>query len=107
MSELPTNPTLKDYQQLIRTLVVERGFDTETIPEVYMLLGEEVGELAKAIRKSHGMKVDDASKKHDVEEEAADVLWLLIDLCNRLDIDLEQAFRDKERKNQNRTWRTP
>jgi NTP pyrophosphatase (non-canonical NTP hydrolase) len=104
MSKLPTNSTLADYQQLIRDLVIERGFDKETVPEVLMLLVEEVGELAKAIRKTHGMKTDDNSRKHDVEEEAADVLWLLVDICNRLGIDLEQAFRDKEQKNQTRTW---
>ncbi|TXG77806.1 hypothetical protein E6P97_00910 [Patescibacteria group bacterium] len=101
---LPKRPTLQDYQILIQRLVIERGFDKETVPEVYMLLNEEVGELAKSIRKLHGMKVDDVSRKHDVAEEAADVLWLLVDLCNRLGIDLEQAFRDKEAKNRSRTW---
>ncbi len=105
MPELPPTATFRDYQELLRQLVVERGFDKETVPEVFLLLTEEVGELAKAIRKHHGMKVDDASHKHDIAEEAADVLWLLLDLCNRLDIDLEQAFRDKETKNQQRTWK--
>lgn len=96
--------SLQDYQKLIRELVVSRGFDKETVPEVMMLLTEEVGEFAKAIRKAHGMKTDDASRQHDMAEEAADVFWLLIDLCNRLDIDLAQAFADKEAKNQTRTW---
>ena len=96
--------TLEQYQQQIRELVVARGFDKETVPEVMMLLTEEVGEFAKAIRKAHGMKTDDASRQHDMAEEAADVFWLLIDLCNRLDIDLAQAFADKETKNQTRTW---
>lgn len=95
---------LPDYQQQIAGLVKQRGFDSETVPEVKMLLVEEVGELAKAIRKQHGMKVDSASKQHDVEEEAADVFWLLVDLCNRLGIDLEKAFTDKEAKNSHRTW---
>jgi len=104
MASLPSSPNLSDYQQLIRDLVVERGFDTETVPEVMLLLIEEVGELAKAIRKSHGMKTDDNSQKHTIEEELADVFWLLIDVCNRLDVDLEQAFRAKERVNQSRTW---
>jgi NTP pyrophosphatase (non-canonical NTP hydrolase) len=104
MSKLPQKPTLENYQKLIRELVVERGFDKETVPEVMMLLVEEVGELAKAIRKTHGMKTDDSSRQHEVEEEAADVFWLLVDVCNRLDIDLEQAFRAKEARNQTRTW---
>ncbi len=96
--------TLEEYQKLVKKLVKERGFDKETVPEVFTLLVEEVGELAKAIRKANGQKVDKASKHHDVEEEAADVFWLLIDLCNRLEIDLTKAFTAKEKKNQQRTW---
>ncbi|MGH7236912.1 MAG: MazG nucleotide pyrophosphohydrolase domain-containing protein [Candidatus Saccharimonadales bacterium] len=102
--DLPSKPILSDYQQLIRELVITRGFDKETVPEVFTLLVEEVGELAKAIRKANGQKVDKKSKQHDVEEEAADFFWLLIDICNRLDIDLEKAFRAKETKNQTRQW---
>lgn len=104
MASSDETTTLADYQTRIQKLVIQRGFDQETVPEVMMLLMEEVGELAKAIRKQHGMKTDDNSQKHDVEEEAADVFWLLIDLCNRLGIDLEQAFADKEAKNAQRTW---
>jgi NTP pyrophosphatase (non-canonical NTP hydrolase) len=96
---------LSDYQKLISQLVIDRGFDNETVPEVFTLLVEEVGELAKAIRKANGQKVDPESKKHEVEEEAADVFWLLLDICNRLDIDLGKAFKNKEIKNQQRTWR--
>jgi len=99
-----SNMTLAEYQDLIKKLVIERGFDQETVPEVFTLLIEEVGELAKAIRKSNGQKVDLSRKQHDVEEEAADVFWLLIDLCNRLDIDLEKAFTEKEAKNAKRIW---
>lgn len=104
MTEVPKNPTLGDLQKLIAELVVERGFDKETVPEVFMLLTEEVGEFAKAARKASGIKSDNNSRHHDLEEEAADVLWLLLDLCNRQGIDLEKAFRDKELKNRERKW---
>jgi NTP pyrophosphatase (non-canonical NTP hydrolase) len=95
---------LPQYQNLVKQLAKKRGFDEETVPEVFTLLVEEVGELAKAIRKANGQKVDKTSKQHEVEEEAADVFWLLIDLCNRLDIDLAKAFDSKEKKNQKRNW---
>lgn len=104
MNKLPDAPILKDYQDLIRELVVERGFDKETVPEVFMLFLEEAGEFAKAVRKVSNVKTANDSKVHDLEEEAADVFWLLVDLCNRLGVDLEKAFREKELKNQNRTW---
>jgi NTP pyrophosphatase (non-canonical NTP hydrolase) len=102
MAKLPAQPTLADYQTLIRTLIIERGWNEETVPEVLMLLMEEVGELAKAIRRINGQKTHQDSKVHDVEEELADCLWLLVDISNRLDIDLEKAFRDKEAKNKSR-----
>jgi NTP pyrophosphatase (non-canonical NTP hydrolase) len=102
MAELPAKPTLEDFQKLVRRLVIERGYNQETVPEVLMLLIEEVGELAKAIRKLNGQVTHQDSKVHDVEEELADCLWLLVDLSNRLDIDLEAAFRVKEAKNKNR-----
>lgn len=102
--QLPAHLTLGDYQSLIKQLIVERGFDEETVPEVFMLLTEEVGEFAKAVRKISGVKVDKQSRVNDMAEEAADVFWLLIDLCNRLGIDLEEAFRSKEAKNQKRVW---
>ena len=101
---LPTHPTLADYQKLMKQLVIDRGFDKETVPEVFMLFLEEAGEFAKATRKAVGMTTDADSRVHDLEEEAADVFWLLNGLCNRLDIDLEQAFRAKEFKNQGRKW---
>lgn len=104
MKNLPAKSTLTDYQQLIRELVIERGFEQETVPEVFTLLVEEVGELAKAIRKANGQKVDKSHRQFEIEEEAADVFWLLLDLCNRLNIDLAAAFTAKEAKNQKREW---
>lgn len=104
MNSLPKKPTIADLQTLVAELCIERGFDKETLPEVFTVLVEEIGELAKAVRKANGQKIDAQSQHFDIAEEAADVFWLLLDLCNRLDIDLEQAFRDKESKNQKRTW---
>lgn len=104
MANLPKNPTIKQYQKYLREVVVERGFDKETVSEVFTVLVEEMGELAKAIRKANGQKVYSDSKHHDLEEEAADVLFMLLDICNRLDIDLEKAFAEKEVKNNSRTW---
>lgn len=98
------NMKLDDYQELIRRLVIDRGFDKETVPEVFTLLIEEIGELAKCIRKFNGQKMADDSNKLFIEEELADVFWLLVDLCNRLDINLADAFKDKEVKNSQRVW---
>ncbi len=101
---LKKQPTLKDFQQYVRNLVEERGFENDNIPEIFMLLSEEMGEMAKAARKRISMKTDDNSHKPDLELEIADVFIYVLDICNHFDVDLEKAFRDKEEINKKRTW---
>ncbi len=101
---LKPNPTLKDFQKYIAEIVKERGFEKETLSEMFMLFLEECGELAKAARKSAYIKSDTASEKFKLTEEASDVFTMLLDICNHLDIDLEKAFREKEEVNKKRTW---
>lgn len=103
---LKENPTLADIQQYVADLEKERGFDKNTVLEKYLLLSEEIGELAKCIRKSAStMRVDAAKQYHfDTAGEFGDIIILLCALANRLEVDLEQAFRDKEEVNKRRTW---
>ena len=69
-----------------------------------MLFLEECGEMAKAARKSQGIKTDKNSKEYNLGHEIADVFIYLLDLCNYYGIDLEKAFRDKEEINKRRSW---
>lgn len=102
---LKPQPTLVDFQNYIKEMVIERGFEKEPISEVFMLFLEECGELAKAARKASSMKVDSKSEKFDVGSEAADVFIYLLDICNLFNVDLEKAFRDKEEINKQRNWK--
>jgi len=102
---LKEKPTLRDYQEYIRKIIKIRGFEKETIPELFMMLCEEVGEMAKAARKFTNIKNDENSRKPDLALEIADVFEYLLDICNHFDIDLEKAFRDKEEINKKRTWK--
>lgn len=95
---------LTEYQKLIKQYSQERGFDEETVAEKFMLLIEEVGEFAKATRKTVGVKVSKDSRRPKMEEEAADIFYLLLDLCNMLDINLTQAFEMKQAKDAKRSW---
>ena len=70
----------------------------------YILFSEEVGELARAIRKHSGLKTDVTVKDFDASGELADLLIYLLHMANILGIDLEAAFRAKEEKNKLRTW---
>lgn len=101
---LPDRPSLSDFQTYISAMVKERGFDHENVAEIFQLLLEECGELAKAARKLQNMRTDPSSKEYDFGHEAADVFMYLLDLCNRFDVDLEKAFREKEEVNKQRRW---
>ena len=101
-------PTLADLQQYVRDMVAERGFDkNEDIAKKFMLLIEEVGEFAKAVRATGVLHMADDSAQTNVQLEAADVFIVLLGVCNLLGIDLEAAFRTKEAINKTRTWRSP
>lgn len=101
---LKTNPTLKDFQQYITDMEAERGLSQDILHNSLML-GEEVGELFKAIRKETKLQIDHNSKFGIIEEELTDVLIFVLALANRFNIDLEQAFRNKEEINKTRTWK--
>lgn len=102
---LPQNPTIQDFLKYERELEEVRGFTTQSIIEKCLLLGEEVGELFKAVRKNTGMKVDNENSKFgEISEELADVFILLMAVANKYNIDLEKAFREKEEINKKRNW---
>ena len=105
MPTLKTNPNLADFQSYVKELEVERGFKNENVLQKCLLLGEEVGELFKAIRKSEKIKIDHNSNSTTVSEELADIMIYLCAIANRFDIDLEEAFREKEKINHLRTWK--
>lgn len=106
MPKLPTKPALEDFQQYVTELEKERGFARQTTIDKCLLLGEVVGELFKAVRKSEGLAVDVNSNFTEIGDELADIFIYLCAIANRNGIDLETAFRKKEEKNKQRIWKT-
>ena len=106
MTVLPDKPTLKDLQDHIKKIGEDRGWDKNNYLEIFLLLSEEIGELAKAVRNYAGLYTEKNSmkSKFELEEEFADVLNYLFDLANCFDIDLEKAFRKKDDINAERVW---
>lgn len=95
---------LSAYQQYVKQVMRERGFDDERISQKFMLLLEEAGAFAQAARASANLAQATDANVEDVGDAAADVFAVLLDICNQLGIDLEQAFVVREHKNQNRAW---
>lgn len=104
MPNLKSNPILSDYQEYVVKLEEERGFSDQTAKDKCLLLGEEIGELFKAVRKLEGVKIDVNSKFGTVDEELADILIYVCAIANRYNVDLETAFREKEKINHQRVW---
>jgi NTP pyrophosphatase (non-canonical NTP hydrolase) len=102
---LKDNPSLHDFQKYVHDMIRERGFEKEPLSQTFMLLLEECGEMAKAARKSSGMRFGAHSAEQHLDQEIADVFILLLKICDHCGVDLEKAFRDKEEINKGRTWK--
>ena len=105
MATIPPSPTLQQLQSYVSETETQRGFSEESVLEKCLLLGEEVGELFKAIRKRSGIAVDQTAPPSSIADELADVLNFILAIANRAQIDLEEAYRAKEEVNSLRTWR--
>jgi NTP pyrophosphatase (non-canonical NTP hydrolase) len=104
MPQLNDRPTLTDFQTYVAQLETERGFEDQSARDKCLLLGEEIGELFKAVRKIEGLKVDTASQFGTISEELADIFIYVCAIANRYAINLESAFREKEVLNHQRSW---
>lgn len=104
MPEL-SEATLSNLQIYVTELENERGFIDQTVLQKCLLMGEEMGELFKAIRKAENISTDQNSQTFHVGEELADILIYVCAIANRCDIDLEEAFRQKEEINKKRVWK--
>jgi NTP pyrophosphatase (non-canonical NTP hydrolase) len=104
MTDLPKNDSLQQLQAYIWQMNLERGFDTKDAGKKLVMLMEEVGELAKAVRQQIGLKFTDSTKRTELREELADVQIVLLGLASLLDQDMYSAVLEKEAKNRQRHW---
>lgn len=100
----PAQPTLSNLQEYVKLKCRERGFDSASDLEIFLLLTEEVGELAKAMRNRRKLFQEHGNHPDNTGEELADVLSYVLDLAGRCGINLEAAFREKEAVNDRRSW---
>jgi NTP pyrophosphatase (non-canonical NTP hydrolase) len=104
MTELPSGDSLTELQEYIWQMNVERGFSREDPAKKMVMLMEEVGELAKAVRQRVGLKFTDTTKRTELAEELADVQIVLLGLASVMGEDMFQVVLAKERKNRGRSW---
>ena len=67
------------------------------------ILTEEVGELARIIARKYGdQSFKQSDKEYELDDEMADVLWVLICLANQTGVDLTSALEKNFEKKSNR-----
>ena len=105
---LQETDSLRKVQQYIKAVNTVRGFEDQPIEERMLLLTEEIGELAKSIRKNATNMSTDVNKQYSydsIESEVSDCLYVLASVCNRLDIDMFKCLKEKEKENIHRVWK--
>lgn len=91
---------LKNAQKKIAKFISERDWDRYHTPKNLMLsLSVEVGELLSLVEWMSDEQVRTALEHQDfnraVKDELADVFHHFLQLCNKLDVDIIDAFNEK------------
>ena len=98
--------TLQEAQQQVDRWIKEYGVRYFSELTNMAVLTEEVGELARIMARTYGDQSFKQGEKDNLDEEIADVLWVLICIANQTGVDLTRALersiekktrRDKER----------
>ena len=88
----------KTTVQYLQNYIKEKDHQPGLEKDYFLKLTEEVGELAKAMRK--GLKAQDTEHlKGSIDEEVWDVIYYAIAIANLYDVDLEQVIAAKEEMN--------
>lgn len=92
----PPPPGLKPFQNYYRRAAAQRGYERESTQNCLLLMVEEVGELARALRKKERLTRHGSAIQNAESLELADVFMYVIHMANILKIDLGQAVQQKE-----------
>ena len=84
--------TINEAQQMVDEWIKNHGVRYFNELTNMACLTEEVGELARIIARKYGEQSFKDGEKHDLSEEMADVLWVLICLANQTGVDLDKAL---------------
>ena len=86
--------TIKYLQNYIKS----KDHHPELIKDYFLKLSEEVGELARAMRKNLA-RGESEGIKETIDEELWDVIYYSLAIANCYDIDLESVIKEKEELN--------
>jgi NTP pyrophosphatase (non-canonical NTP hydrolase) len=89
-------PPLQAFQKYYQRAAIQRGYGREDAKDTLVLMLEEFGELARAIRKRTGLARHGAQTVSDEGLELADVFIYVVHMANVLEVDLSRLVQQKE-----------
>ena len=102
---MDNHTTIQELKEKVKNFCEGRDWDQyHNAKELAIGIITEASELLQHFRfkseKEIGEMFKNASKKQEISEEMADVLWFLLRLAQRYDIDLTQELKKKIQKNE-------
>ena len=85
--------TLEEAQQTVDRWIKTYGVRYFSELTNMAVLTEEVGELARIMARTYGDQSFKPGEKHDLGDEMADVLWVLLCLANQTGVNLTPATK--------------
>lgn len=92
----PPQPALAAFQHYYRRVAIQRGYKSESPKDCLLLMVEEVGELAREIRRRERLVRHGPSSQSDESKELADIFLYVVHMANVLDVDLSKVVQEKE-----------
>ena len=103
--------TIKEAQEAVDKWIKTYGVRYFSELTNMACLTEEVGELARVMARTYGDQSFKPGEKHNMGEEMADVLWVLLCLANQTGVDLttelQKSFEKKTRRDAERHKNNP
>ena len=85
--------TIREAQKMVDDWIKTYGVRYFSELTNMAVLTEEVGELARIMARKYGDQSFKEGEKHDLGDEMADVLWVLMCIANQTGVDLTEALR--------------
>ena len=106
LNTLSKKSSVEELQKYIKDMIETRGFKNSLL-ERMVILTEEIGELAKEVRKTDNNLAIDINKEYNsnLENEITDVFICLMSMCELLDMDIVEGLKNKEKINFERVWK--
>lgn len=94
--------TIHEAQEMVDNWIKTYGVRYFSELTNMAILTEEVGELARIMARKYGDQSFKEGENHNLSDEMADILWVLMCLANQTGIDLTEALKKNIEKKTSR-----